>query len=476
MSQKKLEPLCVDLDGTLILTDLILERVIRVLRRHPIKLLWMLAWVLKGPLYFKQQLKDIELDVGLLPIREDLVAYLWQQKGLGHEIVLVTASLQTWGQEVALRFQGLFDAVYGSSQELGNLKGPTKAAFLKQKYPEGFTYIGDSLADIPVFEAAQTAVPVGSKSFVQRVHSRFKIDTGHQFKVSEVNWRIWVRALRVHQWTKNLLVFLPMVLAHKIAWAPFVNSVWAFLGFSFMASAIYLINDLVDLDSDRQHAKKKLRPLAAGLLSSIYAVGAALILLIGSVTVGALLSQEYLVVLIGYFILTSVYSFYLKSQLLVDVVVLAGLFTVRIFAGSAATDIVISEWLLAFSIFIFFSLAMVKRYIEILRLKDSGKGDLKGRAYQVEDESIVSTIGVASGFMAVLVLTIYMNQAASLDLYSHPKWLLGVTILMMYWISRIWLLAHRGEVDDDPIVFAIKDKPSVVAVGLAALLLWAAAV
>lgn len=468
----KLLPIAVDLDGTLTPSDLLVEHMMLILKRQPWMILAFPLWLLRGRLYFKNKIAELSPTNPQIPFRGELIEYLKIEKRRGRPVYLVTASPQLWADQIIAGHENLFDGAWGTDGRV-NLKGAAKAKLLTERLgAQSFIYVGDSLADWPVYQAAGAALPIGKKTYIDRVTESFQVET--QFLHPVAGWKTWAKAIRVHQWAKNSLVFLPMFLAHRLDLQSFMASVFAFFSLSFMASSIYIVNDLLDLESDRQHPKKSSRAFASGALSPLTGLLISMLCLLVSVLISLLLPWEFAAVLLTYFVITNFYSFSLKSKLLLDVVTLAGLFTLRIFAGSAATGIAISEWLLAFSIFIFFSLAMLKRYIEILRLKEHGKESLLGRAYQVNDQGMISATGVASGFMAALVLTIYLNQAAAANLYTHPQWLLGVTVLMMYWISRIWILSHRGQVHDDPIVFALRDRQSLIVGILAVILMWAA--
>ena len=272
---------------------------------------------------------------------------------------------------------------------------------------------------------------------------------------------IWLRAIRVHQWLKNLLLFLPVLAGHKFTDFNTIRcALLGFASFCLCASAVYLINDVVDLKSDRAHPRKCKRPFASGAIPVKQGVVVAPIFLVISILMAAYLSWLFLCVLMLYFLLTCSYSFWLKNQVIVDVMLLAGLYTMRVLAGSAATAILPSFWLLAFSVFVFLSLALVKRYSELMLMRDLQKEGAAGRGYFVQDSVVLLSLGSAAAYSAVLVLALYINSPDMVDLYSSrwPLWLLLPPFL--YWMTRIWLKAHRGELHEDPLVFAVTDKQS----------------
>lgn len=284
-----------------------------------------------------------------------------------------------------------------------------------------------------------------------------------------------MQLLRVHQWVKNGLLFIPALTAHRLFdWELFKVNLLAFTSFSLVASAVYLINDLLDISSDRLHPRKKNRPFASGAVPT--QVGYILApILIG---VGFLLSmkvgESFLYTLSIYLGITFLYSLYVKRLLLWDVIFLAGLYTVRIFAGSAATDIPVSKWLLAFSLFLFFSLALVKRVSELQVLKKQQVQLTPGRGYQIIDEEILSNLGASSACLSILVFALYLSSPEVVNFYRYPERLWLSCPLILYWVSRIWVIGSRGQLHDDPIVFALKDRVSYLIFALTAAVLFIA--
>ena len=283
--------------------------------------------------------------------------------------------------------------------------------------------------------------------------------------IAGVDWRTWLRAWRVHQWAKNMLVFVPLFASHQIFnVAKLTTVVLAFVALSLCASATYIWNDLLDLPSDRLHPTKKNRPFASGQIPLSAGVTVSAILLLAGLSISILiLGWKTTTPILLYIAATVLYSTFLKRKLLVDVITLAGLFALRIFIGAAASAVEISSWLLAFSIFFFLSLAFVKRYSDLALMPPTNNEKLSGRGYYPQDLDLIRVMGPLAGYMAVLVMALYVNSPAVIELYSRPEWLWLVCLCLLYWISRVWFLAHRGQMPDDPVTFALKDKISHLA-------------
>ncbi len=468
-------PLCVDLDGTLIKTDLLWESLLALLKQRPLSLFLLPFWLIQGRAHFKHEIaRRVTLDVTTLPYQEDLLAFLSSERESGRELALATASHVTFAQAVAAHL-GLFDGrVYGSDARV-NLKGARKVSLLVERYgARRFAYAGNSTADLPVWAEAQEAIVVnGSSGLVRRAQALTPVSRVFSAPVSWL--RLLAKALRVHQWAKNVLVFIPVVASHQITdKTRLIQAGLAFLSFSFSASSVYILNDCLDLASDRRHPRKKNRPFASGGLSIPFGLLLALVCVLAGLLLALLLPPLFLLVLAVYLLLTTGYSFYLKQFVLVDVIVLAQLYTVRIYGGGAATGVVPSHWLLTFSLFLFLSLALVKRFTE-LRLMSQAEGtDLHGRGYWVSDLEHISGIGSSSGLLAVLVLALYISSKEVLLLYSHSEVLWLVCPVMLYWITRVWMLAYRNRMDDDPVVFAVWDSKSYVVAAMIGAILFLA--
>jgi 4-hydroxybenzoate polyprenyltransferase/phosphoserine phosphatase len=454
-------PLCVDLDGTLIRTDILWEMAIGLWRRPGLALRALRALSMGGKAAFKAELaEETEIDAAALPYREEVLAFARAQRDTGRQIVLATATHRIVAQRIADHL-GMFSQVYATEGGT-NLSGDRKRGALESSFgKEGFDYVGDSDMDLPVFSAARESYLVApSRSLFDKASATANVS--RVFAEENSKLRSIVRAMRLHQWVKNLLLFVPLLAAHRLldaqAW---ISAVSAFFGFGFVASATYLLNDLVDLRADRLHPQKRHRPLASGRLSIPAGLTSSLALaLLGFGASYALLPSAFVLVLASYAVLTLAYSFDLKRRLLVDVLALAVLYTLRVVAGAAAIGVAVSEWLLMFSLFMFFSLAFLKRAIE-LREKQGG-ARLSGRGYFPADVEMVRVLGVCSGLISVLVLALYINSPAVSELYRAPQVLWLLCPLLIYWISRIWFLGFRGQVDHDPVVFTLSDWRSYI--------------
>jgi 4-hydroxybenzoate polyprenyltransferase len=271
-----------------------------------------------------------------------------------------------------------------------------------------------------------------------------------------------VRALRPHQWAKNVLVFVPLLTAHQLGeTGALLAAGWAFLAFGFCASSVYLLNDMLDLDADRLHPRKSKRPFAAGQISLLYGFALTPLLLLGAFAIAASLPVEFFACLAAYYVLTLAYSFHLKRILMLDTICLAALYTSRIVAGAAAVSVTLSFWLLLFSVFLFLSLALVKRYAELEGMRRRQQLKAAGRGYHIEDLPVLQSFGAAAGYLSVLVLALYINSPEVAELYTRPKVIWFLCALMLYWISRIWMKTHRGEMHDDPVIYALRDRISL---------------
>jgi 4-hydroxybenzoate polyprenyltransferase/phosphoserine phosphatase len=451
--------LIVDLDDTLIRTDSLFENfwsACSVKWDTPVAAALALP---RGPLALKERLAAIKtLDPARLPYNQDVLELIRGWRRRGGRTALVTASVQATADAIAEHL-GLFDEAHGSIGGV-NLKGANKARFLEERFGSaGYVYIGDAPADLPVWESANSAVTVNaSTTFRSRVDALGK-ETAH-LPAASPSARDYLQALRPHQWLKNLLIFAPVVAAHQLTPSALLQSLVAFFAFSLVASSTYVLNDLLDLAADRAHPRKRRRPFASGNVKVSHGtwMAPALGLLGGAV---ALLSgPKLLAMLLAYFVGTTAYSFWLKRMVVIDICVLAVLYTIRILAGSVATGIPTSMWLLAFSTFFFFSLASVKRQAELVDGMATGATKAHGRGYHVDDLPTVSNIAVASGMVSVLVLALYANSEPVRRLYNTPEVLWGMCLILLFWNSRIAILTHRGQMHDDPVVFAARDRVS----------------
>ncbi|WP_044042154.1 UbiA family prenyltransferase [Caballeronia insecticola] len=458
-------PLCVDLDGTLTATDLLVESFLVLVKQNPVYVFFCIVWLLRGKANLKAQIaRRVQIDVSVLPYNARFVDYLREERSNGRELYLCTASNRQFAEQIATHF-GIFKGVL-ASDEARNLSGQHKAGALTKEFgAQGFDYCGNARADVPVWKQSRQAIVVGNRHIAAAAGKVNQTIVFFEEKRSLV--RLTIKEMRVYQWVKNLLIFVPLLASHRFTDpATLIAATLAFFSFSFCASAVYLLNDMLDLDSDRRHVKKRNRPFASGQLPLTFGMALTVTLLVASAALAGRVAPEFQLVLGAYFIVTLAYSFKLKRMMLVDVFTLAALYTSRIVAGGAAADIALSDWLIMFSVLIFLSLAMVKRYTELDALLRDGKVTAAGRGYVTQDLGILRSFGTASGYVAVLVLALYLNSSDVRTLYRHPHALWLLFGLLLYWVSRVWMLAFRGEMHDDPIVYAIKNRLSLLVITL----------
>jgi len=463
-------PLCVDLDGTLVRTDTLIESFFALLRKNFLFIFLVPMWLLRGKAYLKEQIaRRVDLDVTLLPYNDQFLDFLKEQHELGRRLVLATAANKKYAHAVSSHL-GLFDAVLSSDAD-NNLSGSRKLQKLQVAFGDsGFDYAGNSLADVEILTAARQALLVNPEPGVLSAVKK-ATTVIHIFDRSHKNVLTYLKALRVHQWLKNLLLFVPLLAAHRVSdFGMLGHAGLAFLSFSLCASSVYLLNDLVDMPADRVHPRKCMRPLASGEMPIIHGVLLIPVLLIVAVLIALLLPSQFLLVLGVYYIFTLAYSMWFKRVVVLDVIILAGLYTMRVLAGAAAVTIVPSFWLLAFSMFIFLSLAMIKRFTELLEVSGENKQSDKVRGYYAEDMELLKSMGVASGYLGVLVLALYINSPGIAAHYANPQVIWLLCPLLLYWVSRTWLVATRNKMHDDPVVFAVKDKVSRLVVLVAVFL------
>jgi 4-hydroxybenzoate polyprenyltransferase len=466
--------LCVDLDGTLIHSDLLLESFLLLIKHNPLYLFLVPLWLLRGKAHLKAEIaRRVQLDGSALPYTKPLVQWLQTQKAAGRPLWLCTASDMRLAQAVASHL-GFFDGVLASDGQT-NLSGRNKAAQLVAKFGEkGFDYCGNEQVDLAIWAKARSAIVVNASQAVHKAAGKVA-HIAHTVVPLKGGLKVVTKALRVHQWAKNALIMVPAAAGHQLMnVATLGDSLLAFVAFSLCASSVYLLNDMLDLEADRQHHSKCHRPFAAGTLSLLFGLVAAPVLLLVALGISLLLPIKFLGVLAVYYVATLAYSFGLKKVVMVDVLALAGLYTIRIVAGAAATAIPLSFWLLMFAIFIFLSLAIVKRYAELYVMREQGKLSAKGRGYQVDDISLLQSLGASSGYLSILVLALYLNSPDVAKMYHQPKLVWALVPIMLYWISRIWMQTHRGQMHDDPLVYALKDRVSLLTGAAAAVVLWLA--
>lgn len=456
-------PLVVDLDGTLTPTDTLLESVVRAVKAKPLEAIGILLSLFHGRAAFKARVAaSAPFGATDLPYCEKLLEYLREERRRGRRIILATAADMRIANSVAEHL-GIFDGVL-ASDGFRNLKGVEKLEAIRSAVGEKFVYAGDSAADRPIWNAAQAAILVGASPAVAR-DVRYRIPVEQEFDNRVRGVRPWLRAIRMHQWVKNLLVFVPLFTSfaflevEKVAVAGL-----AFLAFCLAASANYLINDIADLDSDRAHPRKRSRPLPLGHISVASALVVALGLFVVAFALASTISVRVVAILACYLLLTFAYTWTLKRYVLIDVLLLAVLYTLRIIAGSLAIDAILSSWLLAFSVFVFLSLALVKRCAELVALREAGQTATRGRDYRVDDLFVLWPLGIGAGLCSVVIFGLFISTVETQARYSSPQllWLAGIGLI--YWLARLWIKTGRGEMHNDPIVFAFRDFGSRVTI------------
>jgi 4-hydroxybenzoate polyprenyltransferase/phosphoserine phosphatase len=480
VNARRLTPvLCVDLDGTLIRSDLLLESLLLLLKRNPLYLFATFMWLLRGG---KAGLKSeiaarVTLNPAALPYNTELLTWIQSERATGREVWLCTAANERLATRVAQHVQ-LFDGVIASDTR-NNLAGQNKADQLIERFGKaGFDYCGNERRDMAIWRCAHSAIVVNASAAVER-EARAAVTVDRVFPGAghpaagvpgagtptagrPSTLRAVVRALRPHQWAKNILVLVPLFTAHRFTELhALCCALAALVAFCLCASSVYLLNDMLDLEADRGHPRKSKRPFASGDLSIATGLVLAPLLLGAAALIAVFLPGKFQLCLAAYYVLTFSYSIKLKRMLLVDAVALAGLYTLRIIAGAGATTVALSFWLLLFSVFLFLSLAFVKRYAELDSLRRQQKLQALGRGYRVEDLAVLQSFGTAAGYLSVLVLALYINSPEIQPLYHRPKAIWMLCVLMLYWISRVWMTAHRGGMHDDPVVYALRDRVSL---------------
>jgi 4-hydroxybenzoate polyprenyltransferase/phosphoserine phosphatase len=466
-------PLFVDLDGTLIKTDSLLESVLVLVKSNPLYLFVLPLWLLQGRAGFKHEVASrVSLKNLQLPLNEEFSKFLKEQKDKGRQLTLISATNQKAVDEIANRFE-LFTAAIGSSEDL-NLRGNNKLDHIQQLCSgEAFSYAGNSSVDLPIWESAAEVVMVNCTA---RLQNRIENDAP-KLHFDPPNHRaaeLW-RAMRPHQWLKNGLLFVPLILAHQIQeLGLLLQACIGFVSFSLCASSVYLLNDLMDLNADRLHASKKHRPFAAGRLPLGLGVFVHFFLLLLAFLFALFLPPGFFAVLLGYWMLTVLYTFVLKRILLLDLLVLAQLYTIRLVAGAAAVDVAASPWLLAFAMALFFSLAVVKRVTELNNTDQLESESVPGRAYRLQHKRALTVVGMFASLIAVVIIGFYINGEEALRLYSSPMMLWPICILLFLILWRLWGFALGGKLEEDPVLFAANDHPSQLAAALMFLVLYLA--
>lgn len=461
MPKKSRNVIAVDLDRTLLKSDMLHETFWSAFSLKWHILFLSIVEIFKGKAALKDFLaSNSEVDVSTLPYDEKVIDYIHKYREQGDEVVLVTASSQKLADKISEHLQ-IFDEAHGSDG-VSNLKGKNKARFIRERFKgKSVCYIGDGFADLPIWADAEKIVTVNSSPALKRETEKLKKPVEHLKTVSKSKNQYLI-ALRPHQWLKNSLLFLPVLAAHNTDTTSLIKTLLGFIAFNCIASSVYIFNDLLDLNSDRAHERKCLRPFASGALPISHGPIIAFVLIFFGIGISANLGVNFFIIISFYLLLTTAYSLVIKSIVVLDICVLAGLYTIRILAGGAVASTEISVWLLAFSAFFFLSLAAIKRQAELVSMTKFNNHKVKGRGYNAEDLIIVSVISLVSGYISVLVMALYINSPKVQNLYSSPHALWGICCVLLYWITRAVILTHRGKMHYDPVVFVTKDLVSQI--------------
>lgn len=458
-------PLLVDLDGSLVKTDTLYEVAVLFFKSKPWLFFLPIIWFFQGKHILKRKLSELtNLNMASLPINQDVLDYVDEQKKLGRPIILCTGCYESNALKIKDAYP-VFDEVIATGKDF-NLTGSNKAKVLEQRFgAKNFDYLGNEEKDLAIWKIARKAIVVGTPRLAQQAEKVSELAA--VLPTSKATLKTYLKAIRLHQWAKNALLFVPLFVAHKAGDVHAVSQTFvAFLAFSICASATYLLNDIFDLESDRKHPTKRKRPIASGAISIKNGIILMKLLMIVGLVLALTLNAYFVGTLLIYLLVTILYSFKLKKLATVDVLVLAGLFTIRVIAGGAAIAVEPSFWLLSFSMFIFLSLALVKRVSELVRAEEEQKANpvddnkISGRGYYTSDITVLQTLGSTAGFMAVLVMAFYINSDDVVALYHSPKILWLICPALGYWVMRMWMLTARGQMNEDPISFAITDKNS----------------
>jgi 4-hydroxybenzoate polyprenyltransferase/phosphoserine phosphatase len=457
--------LCVDLDGTLLRTDTLHECLFKVLKSRPQTIFLMPFWLARGRAYFKQALtKNLtkSLDLVNFPRQAEVEELIRFARSAGKRVELTSAADEGLIKGCAA-FDDMFDTIICSSNSV-NLKAEAKADLLRTRHPEGFAYVGNSAADLPVWRAAKERFGVNLASRVRRSAAREGLGLVELARRQSILSSV-IRSMRLHQWVKNLLIFVPLALnLPRLEAADIWTFLAAFVLFGLLTSGTYLLNDLLDVDADRLHPSKRRRAIASGDLPMLVAAYVSAGLVAVAIVGAFFLVPVFAIILANYLILTIAYSFWLKRLPMLDALVIAILFTLRIIGGMVLIGFPPSHWLLMFSIFFFFSLALMKRAVELRMVEQAGGEVLRGRDYIIGDTVLVLTFGVSSGVASLVVFALFVSATIEFNdfRYGSPIFLWGVMITLSYWMIRMWQMVNRGLMDDDPILYAIRDRTSLI--------------
>lgn len=469
MEKSVLNPLTlvVDLDNSLLKVDLFKEALCKSLYQKPwifIKTVFLaMSNRAKAKTYIS---KNIKIDCQILPYNQEVISIMQNYRDNGYQLILATGAPEVYASAIANHL-GFFDNVISTVDKVNNI-GNNKLRLIKEKVTGEFIYIGDSIKDLPIWVHCKKAIIIGNSISIKKILKSNSVEIVDVIKNKKYFRKIVFRQLRVHQWSKNILLFIPALASHQLlSLDVFINTLHGFLAFSLLASSIYVMNDIIDIDHDRSHPTKNRRPIAAGDLSLFSASGLLILCFMGGAVLACYLGSIFFFIAGIYIILNLFYSLKLKKVIILDVILLMAFYSIRLLAGHALDSIPVSPWLLAFTIFLFFSLALLKRYVDIIimqRSKISNTSFLSGRGYQINDSNMIMSLGVGSGLISSLVLILYVGSDQVQKLYSTPMMLVALVPVMLYWISRMWLMAERGEIKSDPVLFALKDFNSYLVV------------
>ena len=457
-------PIFVDLDGTVTKSDLLFESLVVALKKNPLVLFMLPYWLLSGIANLKYNLAlYADVDCKTLPLNQELYSFILEQKKNNRKIFLATASNQKYAEAIHRHFD-VFDG-FISSDQFNNLKGRAKLEKIKE-ISSDFAYAGNSSEDFEIFREARESYLVNPTRRARKLAERYPVD--HRLDApATAGIGVWLKQFRLYQWVKNLLMFVPLLVSGAYAdMASLSSTVLGFIAFGCLASGTYIINDLFDLESDRQHHRKKERPIARGAIGISEAIKASLLLFVVAFALASQLSLDFMLVLMFYLGVTLSYSMNMKKYIGIDVILLASLYTIRIIAGAAVIGVTVSFWLLSFSMLVFFSLALVKRCAEIKSLEKQGQFQAKGRDYNREDYALLQSFGASSALLSILTFIFYTQSELLVEHYDQPQLLWLIIPSLAYWLLRMWIKTNRGEMHDDPIVFSLKDRGSLIMISL----------
>jgi len=456
-SLKSPKYLVVDLDNSLLKIDLFKDALGKSLLQQP----WVFCKTVflaitsraKAKIYIS---KKYNIELHTLPYNKNVIDIINNYREIGYEIVLATGASYHYAGPIS-NYLELFDKVIATN-ESRNMIGINKLNAIKKEINDDYIYIGDSLKDIPIWKYCKKAILVGNNKSILEDLKANNVEIIGIIKEEKSYFKILLKQLRAHQWSKNILLFVPAVASHQLFTADvFMNALQGFIAFSLLASSIYVLNDIVDIDHDRYHPKKNNRPIASGDLSIVNAYGLLLVCFIGGSFLAFNLGQLFLMISGIYIFLNLLYSFLLKRIIILDVILLMSFYALRLIAGHIPDAIPLSTWLIAFSIFLFFSLGLLKRYVDTIIMRENKVSFLRGRGYSIDDGHILMSLGISSGLISTLVLILYTGSDQVQEFYSKPFILIALAPVMLYWISRMWLMAERGKIKSDPVLFCVKD-------------------